>query len=124
MTQLEFTIEDGGIKFSKYKPNYSSYSKQIWIIDMGSTTGTLEVRGHRVVECSPFLKRYFEGKKIKETKELIEKKGWKLKNIIENIKDLADGWDGDESEMVEFKIEELEDLPLYDFVEEWKNKGE
>ena len=83
MTKIKFMVEDGKITFSKGRGHFSIplVDECLWIVDMGSTTGALIVKRYRVVECTPFLKRYFIGKKIKEAREIIENKGWGLKVI-------------------------------------------
>ena len=77
MTKVKFIVEDDKIIFSKGRGSFSMPldDECLWIVNMGSTTGALIIKRYRVVECSPFLKKYFIGKTIKESKEIIKDKG-------------------------------------------------
>lgn len=84
MTKIKFVVEDDKITFSKGRGSFSMplVDECLWVVNMGSSTGALIIKRYRVVECTPFLNRYFMGKKIKEAREIIENKGWTL-NIVD-----------------------------------------
>jgi len=84
MSKAKFIIEDNKITFSKGKGVFSMplNDECLWVVDNGFSIGGLIIKRYRVINCTPFLKEDFIGKKIKEAKKIIKDRKWKM-TVIE-----------------------------------------